>query len=728
MTGVQTCALPIWTITATLTLHCLNPDIFPGDEILSSRLKVFFTSDKKWVDAGKPDVTITAGDEVHTLKIVLNLSPGVPPVLPYNQTVHGENYSTGSPVIRILVDAGEPEGYAVYKAFAESLLQTATLNVVAEGMKDITLENDQGRIDPSKPFYPFGVQPGINSHFYVGSSEILSKKWKNLKLSYIWKNKPDFVSHYACYTKNLVVDGSNTYNIKSKPNNNQLVFSDEKDFKVTAQYLKDNVWYPSEGAAQQELFTNMVELDRDAAEPAPSRAAGASEMLGRTGTDLSKQIVQQYLHQPVTRRKAVAAFDAMKFNPGFPEYEWKAGRFGATTRGNFVRLTLNTSFLHEHYSRIYSMAALARATDAAIWLPKEPYRPEASSVTLSYEAEETNHFQVSGQTPGEILGNYTARAIQFFHEEPSGQTEQHIFLKEQCDFLEPHRKTALKVFPGFEPEGEWMIGLANASPDSVISLLVQLAEGSEDPLAPTFELHEQVLWSILVNNEWKPMNSDYLLNDQTGNLLRPGILILQVPPLIPGMNTRFGDQLTWLRSTLPKGLKHTSVCRITGVFAQAAEVSFSNQNNELSHLETALPAGSISKMTDKPGTVKKILQPYSSFGGAPEESDQAFYLRVSERLRHKQRAITIWDYERTILQHFPEVYKVKCLNHTRLHNRQGTEDYSELSPGDVTLIIVPDIRNRNSYDTLHPRASQNLLREINARIRGLNNLDRKSVV
>lgn len=709
------------TITATLTLHCLNPEIFPKDEIISSQMQVFLTSDKKWADAGKPDVIFTAGEEVHTLKIVLYLLPGALPVSPYNQTVHGENYTTGSPVMRILVDAGEPEGYAVYKAFAESMLQSATLNVAAGGMKDVILENDQGRIDPSKPFYPFGVQPGINSQFYVGSAEVLSKKWKNLKLNFTWKNRPNLAVHYNCYTKNLVDDGSNTYNIKSKPNNNQLVISDEKDFKVTPQYLKNNVWYPAEGAAQHELFTNPVELDRDAAEPAPSPAATMRELLGRTGADLSKQIAQQYLHQPVTHRKAASSFDVLKFNPGFPKIEWLPGRFGTATRGNFIRLTLNTSFLHEHYARIYSMAAIAKASDSAIWLPKEPYRPEASSVTLSYEAEETNNFSVAGKTPGEILGNYTARAVQLFHEEPFGQTEQHIFLKEQCSFLEQGKKTALKLVPAFQPEGEWLIGLKDAVPSSVIDLLVQVAEGSEDPLSPSFELHEQVEWYALVNNEWKPLNSDYLLSDQTGNLLRPGILKLQVPPVIPGTNTRFGDQLTWLRATLPKGLKTTSVCRIIGIFAQVAEVIFNDQSNELSHLETALPAGSISKMADKPGTIKKIDQPYASFGGTPAESDQAFYIRVSERLRHKQRAITVWDYERTVLQRFPEVYKVKCLNHTRSHNRQGTEDYSELSPGDVTLIIVPDIRNRNSYDPLHPRASQNLLREINAHIRSLNN-------
>lgn len=709
------------TITLTLKLKCLNPDLFPEDSVISAGLKVFLTSDKNWVNAGNPAVTFSAGEEEHSLRMVISLAPGIPPVSPYNKKVHGENFSTESPVIRFLVDAGVPEGYQVYSALAESDLLSATLNVEAEGMKDLTLENDQGRIDPAKPFYPFGVQPGINSNFYAGNAEVFGKKWKNLKLNFTWKNLPDFSNHYACYTKDLVNNNGNTYNITQKPTTSQLVINSQSDFKVTVQYLKNNLWYPAEGSEEKELFTNPVTLDRDQAEPLPPPKNASEELHGPAVSDLSKQIVRQYLHQPVTLRKAIASFDVLKFNPGFPKYEWFTGRLGPATRGNFIRLNLDTSFLHEHYARIYSMAVLAKATNSSIWLPREPYRPEATSVTLSYEAEETCDFTAAGRTPEEILGNYKERAVQLFHEEPFGQSEQHLFLKEQCDFLGPESKAAIKLAPAFEPEGEWMIGLSGARPDSVISLLIQVAEGSEDPMAPTFGMHEQVLWSILVNNEWKPLNKDYLLSDATANLLRPGILKLQLPPVIPEAHTRSGDNLTWLRATLPESVRHTSVCKIIGVHAQAAIAAFNDLENEHSHLETALPAGSISKMTDKPGSIKKVEQPYATFGGAPAETDQAFYQRISERLRHKQRSVTIWDYERMVLQQFPEVYKVKCLSHTRLHNRQGTEDYSELSPGDVTLIIVPDIRNRNSFDPLHPRASQNLLRDINNHIGSQNN-------
>jgi hypothetical protein len=69
------------------------------------------------------------------------------------------------------------------------------------------------------------------------------------------------------------------------------------------------------------------------------------------------------------------------------------------------------------------------------------------------------------------------------------------------------------------------------------------------------------------------------------------------------------------------------------------------------------------------------MVPYSSFGGRETEDTTEFYQRVSERLRHKERAITIFDYERLVLESFPEVYKVECVNpagETELCDVQGT--------------------------------------------------------
>ena len=49
-------------------------------------------------------------------------------------------------------------------------------------MKGVQLENDHGKLDASKPFYPFGPVPGPGSAFYIGAQEALAKQVTSAKL------------------------------------------------------------------------------------------------------------------------------------------------------------------------------------------------------------------------------------------------------------------------------------------------------------------------------------------------------------------------------------------------------------------------------------------------------------------------------------------------------------------------------------------------------------------
>ena len=73
-------------------------------------------------------------------------------------------------------------------------------------------------------------------------------------------------------------------------------------------------------------------------------------------------------------------------------------------------------------------------------------------------------------------------------------------------------------------------------------------------------------------------------------------------------------------------------------------------------------------------------------------------------MRHKQRALTVWDYERLILEKFPSVYKVKCYRHASIQKGNA--------PGNVLLIIIPDLRNNSTINALQPIASLGLLQEV----------------
>ena len=229
-------------------------------------------------------------------------------------------------------------------------------------------------------------------------------------------------------------------------------------------------------------------------------------------------------------------------------------------------------------------------------------------------------------------------------------------------------------------------------------MLLQLDEGSANP-----ELEKQnIEWSVLAHNHWKALDENHLLSDHTNQLLTSGIVKLILPKEATDDNTLLDENHYWLRLAIKK--KSDAVANFIGVHTQSLQVVFENKNNDPLHLATALPSETISKMVSRLPSVKKVTQPYDSFGGNTQENSSQFHTRISERIRHKNRAISIWDYEHLVLENFPEIYKVKCLNHT-----SGT---NEFSPGNVYVIVIPNLKNRNTSNILKPKVSSNTLLEI----------------
>ena len=73
----------------------------------------------------------------------------------------------------------------------------------------------------------------------------------------------------------------------------------------------------------------------------------------------------------------------------------------------------------------------------------------------------------------------------------------------------------------------------------------------------------------------------------------------------------------------------------------------------------------------------------------------------------------MWDYERLLLEAFPQIYKAKCLNHTQYEpNESGTGVYRELAPGHVTIVTIPDQQFHNLRDPFRPYTSLGLLAQI----------------
>ena len=330
----------------------------------------------------------------------------------------------------------------------------------------------------------------------------------------------------------------------------------------------------------------------------------------------------------------------------------------------FLRLELQRDFGHKDYPSEYTVALIDLANGEGTLLPQEPYTPKMSDFTLDYVTQVTS-------------------PAQFFHLYPFGFKEISVG---------PGR-----LFSEVPHEGTLYIGVKDLEPPQRLSLLFQTVDGSANPLKP----ENTVKWAYLKDNEWVNFEGQEV-DDKTHNLTGSGIVGLAVPEGANTTHTILPSGLFWLRMAVQE---HADALNdLLSIDAQAATVTFHSQNNDPQFLSRSLEPGTISKLKVSQGAVKKISQPYPSFGGKSVETREHFYVRVSERLRHKDRASTMWDYEHLVLEHFSNVYKVKCINHTELCRdlNQNVIADNELRPGHVLVVPVPFVTPGTAMNPLRP--------------------------
>lgn len=207
-------------------------------------------------------------------------------------------------------------------------------------------------------------------------------------------------------------------------------------------------------------------------------------------------------------------------------------------------------------------------------------------------------------------------------------------------------------------------------------------------------------WYYFSSEGWQPFDRNDIMSDTTNRFQQSGIVQLNINEAVAQAATKAGKAGLWLMASDPCN----PFVALEGVKAQAVEVELDPTSEGLIPHGTALPAGSITKTKVSIKGIKKVEQPYNGDEGMADESDEKFYCRVSEKLRHKERAWNCWDYERLVLEHFPQVAKVKCL--------PCRDDNGEMKAGCVTLLVVPDYQAIPQEKPLEPTIGQTLKTEI----------------
>jgi len=309
---------------------------------------------------------------------------------------------------------------------------------------------------------------------------------------------------------------------------------------------------------------------------------------------------------------------------------------------------------------------------AAHDVPPKPYTPLINSLSVSYVSTKE-------MSPTED---------EFFHILPFGNKAIMPFSRSLGAKVIENELLQATLFPGYlinsdvSHPGLLALGIKDIQPSQNLSLFFKMQEASQISNKKPPGLN----WWYLRASEWIPLPNDLLLADGTNGLQNTGLVEITMPGDVDDVSSIFQESgLHWLAVSVDENID--AFPHLVQVETQAVQVTFYGENNDPGHLYAPLPAGSIAKMADKAPGVKSISQPVASGYGRMQEDGPDYYTRVSERIRHKNRALNNWDYERLVLEAFPFVYKVKCLNNYNA---------GLLAIGHITLVPILDLTNKDS--------------------------------
>jgi hypothetical protein len=353
-----------------------------------------------------------------------------------------------------------------------------------------------------------------------------------------------------------------------------------------------------------------------------------------------------------------------------------------------------------------AVSANARQRRRHAPLPRAPYTPTLEGLTVDYRAESVIH--VAGALPasGAVAATGAATAAgpsaaaaapgesdRIYHLHPFGLKCVHP----------DSQSRALRVLPAVAHDGNLFIGVQAPTAPVRLTLLFHLHDESAVPRSgPMPQLH----WQVLIGDRWVRLSAGQVLSDGTAGFLTSGIVVLDLPPGVDHQHSVMPTGLYWLAVGVDEGFERFA--GLHGVHAQAVQavrqIAPGAAPGPLPPIATVTPALPV------PG-LASLQAVGPAGGGRAAETANQLKVRMGERLNHRQRASTPWDYERLLLENFPDVGQVKCFS-------AGL--WPDLEPGKVLVAVVPSARRFDrAAGTLYPRMNAVELQRMHELLGGL---------
>ncbi|TDG95617.1 baseplate J/gp47 family protein [Cardinium endosymbiont of Culicoides punctatus] len=609
--------------------------------MINATARIRITTKEGWFDVPEEALSSQLLSKENSLCMTIALNAEIPAMTKLPSEQQSAMPDPETPTVVIgLRNSASSYGLYLLTIINGLILEKIDLKVSVKHYRGLVLQNQLGIIDNSQIFEPFGPLAKPHSSFYIGSGEVFSKNLTSLQVDIKWDGLPMLEGGFKSY-----------YDAYPNRVNND-------DFKVNISYLNHQHWNPFYAENRQYISLFQVVKSSKGSEKLDYTTTINNININGLGITKTNDPLDVSIYSPNT----IAGF--LKLQLSGPEQAF----------GHAIYPTLMSDMLVKN--------AQKKQGETAVTI-NEPYTPRIQSITIDYEAEESINLT---SPPGEEEEKYLNK---FFHLNAFGYT------KEFPNNLKA--ATPVTLFPLMDDKASFIaFGIEDLNSNN-LSMHIAIGENSLNP----DDNRPQVTWQYLSNNVWLPLHQENIVVDRTKGFYKSGIIVFNLPNNITNNNTYMTPGLFWIRVKFTGAVN--SLPTIVGVYTQAVTVLRVMDKNGVFSIPT-LPPGTIQKLQNPIDGIELVVQPSKTFNGRQFENHQAFYRRVSERLRHKNRAISSWDYERIILEKFPEIFQVKCINHTL------KSTHNMLNPGHITLVIIPKA-DHNSIDTL-PIASTALLTNV----------------
>ncbi|MBS0483973.1 MAG: baseplate J/gp47 family protein [Proteobacteria bacterium] len=530
-----------------------------------------------------------------------------------------------------------------YGILNKLVLERIRIDVTVAGCRMLQLHNNIGQLSPLAPFTPFGPLPEAGSYFIAGCAEAAGKQLSDFNLEVQWGGLPAGIGGFKTHYQGYETFG-------------------DTDFRISTSVLANGKWLPenAKGMAAHSLFQMKAGLD------------GGGEVSERS--ELSCAAVISY------------------WSPD--DYRGGAAEFGYTPSANkgFFKFTLvapQQAFGHRDYptalANVLTFNAKQKHAKFLKKMPNPPYTPVITAISANYQA-------YAHIVPGkEEAGCSPAMREKVIHLHPLGWEDVTM----QAD-------RAYHLLPQYEYSGNLLIGLKGLAGGGVVTLYFHLRENS---LPVEHAAVREMQWFYLAHNRWLPLSTKEIIADSTQRFMKAGIVTLGIPADISQENTVLPAGFCWLRVSSEHDLE--KYCSLYSIHAQALKASRYLPQDAVSGGAIRVPAGAVSRLRKSIPGIGGIQQIQPSFGGRLAEDRGHLRIRISERLKHKQRALLPADYELLILEQFPQIYKVKCFPGMD----PGFVAGQRFKPGHLLIAVVPYLA-RDVISAHKPLLSGHLINDV----------------